>query len=126
MCTDIWKTSCGLSTPPAQVKVVWQSPRRPRPDGAPPQTVEVDSPAVVGAVWRDVDDARKAVFAANLSDAEQTVRFRMPPGCGRAAPLRLPGQPPPGFAADGGVVTLAIAPRAIVGVVAASDCGKVH
>ena len=85
---------------------------------APPPPEMVEWAAVVGAVWRDVDDTRKAVFVANVSSERQTVRFRMPPGCGAPQVFPLPGEPSPDLAVADGVVTLTLAPTSFVGVTA--------
>ena len=104
--------------PVSTVGLVWYPPQKPRP-GKPPLPPEmVDWAAVVGAVWRDVDDTRLAVFAANISSERQTVRFRMPPGCGAPQVFPLPGQPSPDLAVADGVVTLTLAPTSFVGVTA--------
>ena len=102
--------------PPQKMKRRWSPPRKARPGRPAPEPVEIEVPSVAGAVWRDVDCTRRAVFAANVSEAAQTVRFRMPKGCGKAALLALPGQPAPDFSEADGVVTLALPPGAFAGV----------
>ena len=104
--------------PPQKTVLPWCSPRRPRNGKNALQPLMLEQPAVMGTVWRDVDDSRKAVFAANVSDSAQTVRFRMPQGCGNAAVFDLPGFAAPKFSESDGVVTLTIDPDGFVGVTA--------
>ena len=102
--------------PVPTTKLAWYPPQKPRPGKAPLPPEMIDWAAVVGAVWRDVEGTRRAVFAANISSERQTVRFRMPPGCGAPQVFPLPDQPPPDIAEAGDVVTLTLAPTSFVGV----------
>ena len=104
--------------PVPTVKLAWYSPQKSKPGKAPLPPEMVDWAAVVGAVWRDVDDTRRAVFAANISSERQTVRFRMPSGYGAPQVFPLPDQPPPDLAVADDVVTLTLAPTSFVGVTA--------
>ncbi len=102
--------------PVPRVRLAWYPPQKSKPGKTPLPPEMVDWAAVVGAVWRDVDDTRKAVFAANVSAVAQTIRFRRPSGCGVPQVFPLPDQPPPDLAVAGDVVTLTLAPTSFVGV----------
>lgn len=69
-------------------------------------------PRVFGTVWKDVSGRRTAVFAANISETVQTVRFRLPQGVSALSPLS--GDQPAKMSVSGGVAELSISPRQIV------------
>ena len=75
-----------------------------------PPPSHVTLPAVIGAVWRTADARRRAVVAANVSDARQTVRFAMQ-SAGDPEMLALPNQPAAEIAFKDGMATLTLAPR---------------
>ena len=76
-----------------------------------PPPSRVTMPAVIGVVRRDVDARRRAVVAANVSDARQTVRFKALSCADAPKALELPGQPAAEVTSKDGVVTLTLAPH---------------
>lgn len=91
------------------------------PKGKRPPANDVILPAVIGNVWRTHDGARRAWFAANVSDKEQTVRFRLSPGGAAPMALSLPGQATARFSYADGAVRLTLAPREVQGLVQATE-----
>jgi hypothetical protein len=80
------------------------------PKTGPKQVVSY--PAVLGAVWADVDFKRRATFAANVSREEKIVRFRLTSKDARVRPIR--GEAIPDFTVNGGVCTLKLGSQSIV------------
>ena len=101
--------------PLPSVQVEWNSSRefkytkigKPVP---PPHRVEF--PAVIGAVWRNVEGSRRAVVAANVSGEAVKVRIHAPAGAVEPRSRELAGQPAPLLSAEGGIVSLTLSPKA--------------
>ena len=70
-------------------------------------------PAVIGSVWRNASDSKKAVVAINISSERQTVRFHTPTGRDDLSARPVDGQPTPEFTVSEGIANVTLAPRQI-------------
>lgn len=97
-------------TKPIARKTFLHWPTRKKGD---PQPVAYD--AILGSVWRTVDGTAKAVFAANVSDVDETVELELPEGMDasntRLVPLGF--YPPARLSVNRRVATMTLKPRSV-------------
>ena len=80
----------------------------------PTTTTRAELPAVIGTVWKSADGRGFAVVAANVSPADQTVRFKIPNGVQSFASRKVRGEPEPYLSVRDGVCTMTLLPHALV------------
>ena len=74
----------------------------------------VEYPAVLGAVWRDVDGTRRATFVANVSGSPQDVRFRLLAKDGSVRARRIVNEPVPEYVVSNDVCSVTLDPQSFV------------
>jgi len=65
-------------------------------------------PAVIGTVWSNVEGTKRAVFAVNVSNEPQTVRFALPEKAAALAAREVAGEALPEVKCDGKRVSLSL------------------